>query len=262
MSPHLIALDIDGTLLNKHLQILPSTRTALLKATQSGHHIVLASSRPPRSVANIARELNLPSTVAISLGGAYVFAQDRVLLEHPLLETVTTSVIELARDSALHISLYSGQDWLVESDDRWAELEAHVVSFKPKAITDLTKHSSKVHKLLIMGEAEHIRAFQQKLRQSQWPLDAVLSKPVYCEVNAAGVSKAEAIENVARHFDLTLKDVIAFGDGENDLSMIRAAGIGVAMGNAMPSVKAAARMVTGSNDENGIAHALSQLGII
>ncbi len=260
MSPKLIALDIDGTLLNSSLQILPSTRAALLKASTNGHHIVLASSRPPRSVLAIAQELGVPS-VSISLGGAYVFA-DKVLLEKTLPEKVAISVIELARDRALHISLYSGQEWLVESDDKWADLEAKVVSFRPRVISDLIDSSHNVHKLLIMGEAENISAFQKELQQSSWPLDAVLSKPVYCEVTAAGVTKAEAIEKVAHYFGLDLPDTIAFGDGENDLSMIRAAGIGVAMGNAMPSVKEVATLITKTNDDDGIALALNELDIV
>jgi hypothetical protein len=262
MSPRLIALDIDGTLLNSKLHILPSTLDTLLKASQKGHHIVLASSRPPKSVAAIAEELNLASNVSISLGGAYVFDKDEVLLEHPLPECAAISVIELARDRTLHISLYSGQEWWVESDDQWAKLESKVVSFGPHVTPDLIDRAHAVHKLLIMGEHENILRFQQELQQSQWPLDAVLSKPVYCEVNATGVSKAEAIEEVAKHFGLGLQDTIAFGDGENDLSMIRSAGVGVAMGNAMPSVKAVAKIVTKSNDEDGIALALRDLGIV
>jgi Cof subfamily protein (haloacid dehalogenase superfamily) len=261
MSPKLIALDIDRTLLNSKLEILPSTQTALAQAAKAGHHIVLASSRPPRSVLAIAKDLNVPSTVSISLGGAFVFEKN-VLFEKTLPELVAISVIELARDRALHVSLYSGQTWLVESDDKWAALEASVVSFKPEVIEDLISYTDAVHKLLVMGEAENIIDFQNELRQSAWPLDAVLSKPVYCEVNAAGVSKAEVIEKVAHHFGLTLADVIAFGDGENDLSMIRTAGVGVAMGNAIPSVKAVANLVTKSNDEDGIAEALRILQVL
>jgi Cof subfamily protein (haloacid dehalogenase superfamily) len=257
----LIALDIDGTLLNSKLEISPVTKSALQHAASRGHHIVLASSRPPRSVRAIARALGTPETVSISLGGAFVFDQ-HVVFEKILPEQIAISVIELARDRALHVSLYSGQDWLVESDDKWAALEANVVGFQPNLVDDLITYSAAVHKLLVMGEAENISDFQHELHQSQWPLDAVLSKPVYCEVTAAAISKAEAIETVAQHFALNLHDVIAFGDGENDLSMIRAAGVGVAMGNALPSVKAVANLVTKSNDEDGIALALEELKLI
>jgi Cof subfamily protein (haloacid dehalogenase superfamily) len=260
--PKLIALDIDGTLLSSHLTVLPKTKAALQGVAARGHHVVVVSSRPPRSVRTIAGSLEIDSSVTVSFGGAYILEGNTVLFEQMLSPEISKDVIERVRNVALHVSLYSAESWFVEQDDYWAEQEARIVGFTPTLVGDLFHHTTKVHKFLVMGEAEKIATFREDLLESNLKVDAVRSKPVYCEVNPHDVHKASAVELVARHFGLSLADVIAFGDGENDLTMIREAGIGVAMGNAVSGVKAVAKLVTNSNDEDGIAFALKELGLL
>jgi Cof subfamily protein (haloacid dehalogenase superfamily) len=262
MTPKLIALDIDGTLLSSHLTLLPKTKETLQAVAAKGHHVVLASSRPPRSVLNIAEMLEIDWGVAVSFGGAYILERQEVLFEQPLAQSLAVTIVERVRNAALHASLYSAENWFVEQDDSWAEQEAKIVGFTPTLVGDLLMHAENVHKFLVMGKADSIKTFQADLLSSGLELGVVLSKPVYCEVNSQGITKASALKTVAHHFSLTLADVIAFGDGENDLTMIREAGVGVAMGNAVPSVKAIAKLVTKSNDEDGIAVALRELGLL
>jgi Cof subfamily protein (haloacid dehalogenase superfamily) len=262
VTPKLIALDIDGTLLSSHLTILPKTKAALQTAAAKGHHVVVVSSRPPRSVRAIADSLKIGSSVTVSFGGAYILEGGQILFEQTLSPEIARDVIERVRKAALHASLYSAENWFIEQDDYWAEQEAKIVGFRPTLVGDLLYHTSHSHKFLVMGEAEKIAAFREALLGSSLKVDAVRSKPVYCEVNPGGIHKASAVELVAKHFGLALADVIAFGDGENDLTMIREAGTGVAMGNAVESVKAVAKLVTTSNDEDGIATALAELGML
>jgi Cof subfamily protein (haloacid dehalogenase superfamily) len=261
-TPKLIALDIDGTLLSSHLTVLPKTRVALQAVAAKGHHVVVVSSRPPRSVQAIAESLEIDSSVSVSFGGAYILEGYQVLFEQTLSSELATKIIERVRNAALHASLYSAESWFVEQDDYWAEQEAKIVGFTPTLVGDLLHHTGKVHKFLVMGKAEKIATFREELLESNLNIDAVRSKPIYCEVNPHGVHKASAVELVARHFGLSLADVIAFGDGENDLTMVREAGVGVAMGNAVEGVKAVAKLVTTFNDEDGIAIALAKLGLI
>jgi Cof subfamily protein (haloacid dehalogenase superfamily) len=262
VTPKLIALDIDGTLLSSNLTVLPKTKAALQAVAAKGHHVVLASSRPPRSVRAITDSLELKSSVIISFGGAYILSEDQVLFEETLPPPLATGIISRTRTAALHASLYSAESWFVEQDDVWAEQEAKIVGFTPTLVGDLLHHTNHVHKFLVMGKAEEIAAFRETLVSDNLNVDAVRSKPVYCEVNPHDVHKATAIELVAQHFGLTHLDVIAFGDGENDITMIREAGVGVAMGNAIPAVKDIAKLVTQSNDEDGIAVALAELGLL
>ena len=260
--PKLIALDIDGTLLSSNLTVLPKTKVALQSVAAKGHRVVVASSRPPRSVRAIADSLEIDSSVTVSFGGAYILGGNRILFEQTLSPELATEIVMRVRNAALHASLYSAERWFVEQNDDWAEQEAKIVGFTPTLVGDLLHETGHVHKFLVMGEAEKIVAFREALLASDLKVDAVRSKPVYCEVNPDGIHKASAVELVSKHFGLTLADVIAFGDGENDLTMIREAGTGVAMDNAVASVKAVAKLVTKSNDEDGIAVALEELGLL
>jgi Cof subfamily protein (haloacid dehalogenase superfamily) len=261
-TPKLIALDIDGTLLSSQLTVLPKTKAALQAVAAKGHHVVVVSSRLPRSVRNIADSLEIDVGVTVSFGGAYILGGNTILFEQTLSPELATEIIERVRNVALHVSLYSAENWFVEQDDYWAEQEAKIVGFTPTLVGDLLYHTEAVHKFLVMGKAHEIALFQEGLRSSNLEVDAVRSKPTYCEVNPHDVHKASAVELVARHFGLSLADVIAFGDGENDLTMVQEAGTGVAMGNAVESVKAVAKLVTKSNDEDGIAVALQELGLL
>ena len=121
-----------------------------------------------------------------------------------------------------------------------------------------------VHKLLAIGPPDKVQAFQDQVRASHGHdgVEATLSKPAYCEVVAAGASKADAVAFLRRELGIAADDVIAFGDGENDLPMLEAAGISVAMGNANEALKRAADLVTSSSDEDGVARALARLGLI
>lgn len=89
--------------------------------------------------------------------------------------------------------------------------------------------------------------------------NATYSKPNYLEVIPLGVNKAEALANLTQMLGIDLSQVAALGDGHNDVEMLRAAGVGIAMGNASDEVKAAAEWVTGTNDEAGVAQAIGKL---
>jgi hypothetical protein len=89
--------------------------------------------------------------------------------------------------------------------------------------------------------------------------NATFSKPNYLEVIPLGVNKAEALVNLTKRLSLDLSQVVALGDGHNDLEMLREVGLGIAMGNATEEVKAAAKWVTGTNDEAGVAQAIRKL---
>ena len=130
-------------------------------------------------------------------------------------------------------------------------------------VTDLTTLSDvPSHKLLFIADPEEVAPFRDGIWRSGLPVEAALSKPTYCEVVARGVSKAGAVTFLAQRFGTDPKNTVVFGDGENDLPMITAAGVGVAMGNSMDNVKQAAKLTTHSNDGDGIARALVRLGLV
>lgn len=223
--------------------------------------MVLASARPPRSVAQIARGLGLPSLV-VSLGGAFVLRGDEEFLRHDMDVGAAREVIRLARARGVHPHLYSGWEWLVESDHALGRAEAEIVGFEPTVVPDLEERAQGVQKFLVMGEPAAIEGYLGELAELGLPLDLSRSRPIYAEVSPRGVTKAEAIGEVAAASGFALADTVAFGDGENDAGMVAAAGVGVAMGNAMEAVKEVADLVVASNDEHGIAEGLFRLGLL
>jgi Cof subfamily protein (haloacid dehalogenase superfamily) len=259
----LLVFDVDGTLLTSSHSILPSTKRALAKAAELGHHIVLATARPPRSVVEIADRLGIASTISIALNGAIIVTGNRILWDMPMGREASAAAIEEARRRNLHANLMAGWEWFVEAASSWSEQEAAIVNFEPRMVEDLLGDSMPdAHKVLIMGEAEEIAAYRQWIDSQDLPIYVSLSKPTYCEIVSQGVSKGSAVKQAAKLLKISLRDLIAFGDGENDSEIVAMAGIGVAMGNAMPQVLEVADLVTKSNDEDGICHALREIGLL
>lgn len=261
--PRLFVFDVDGTLLGSDLEILESTRQAVRELRDAGHHVALASARPPRSVAELSMDLLGEVADAISLNGAYVTSGREVLSEQRIPPKGTAALIENARSQGLEINLFSGWEWLVEEIGPGIEAEREIVQFQPTVVGDLVAAANEgAHKILLIGPPNAVGGFQEWANAAGLRATATRSKTTYCEVVSNQVSKSSALLFLADRIGVPVERVVAFGDGENDLPMIVAAGTGVAMGNAMPEVRAAADLVTSSHDEHGIANALKRLGYL
>ena len=262
-APHLIVFDVDGTLLDRRRQILASTRWSTQQLLGAGHHVALASARPPKSVERLSRDL-LQNRAAyiISLNGAHITSEKGVLMERTIKRRAVLTSIRKARECGVQTNLFFGWDWLVDEITPQTRAEAEVVNFDPVEVEDLTLLNVPVHKLLFIAEPERIMRFRNLLRLSDLPVNASLSKPTYCEVIARQASKADAVAFLAQRLGVKAKNTVAFGDGENDLLMVTAAGTGVAMGNGIDAVKQVAKLITCTNDEDGIANALIRLGLV
>ena len=261
--PKIIALDVDGTLLNSVHTILPSTKQALTDLATAGHHILLATARPPKSVATIVEQLGIPDTTFIGLNGATIVRQNEIIYELSMDRDSVRLIIEESRRRHLHANLMAHWDWFVEDYSPWCQQEATIVEFQPQIVADLTHPSLPLaQKVLVMGEATAISSFQAWAMTQGLPLSISLSKPNYCEIVQQGVSKARALQKVAAMLGISTADIIAFGDGENDMELVEMAGIGVAMGNSMAKVLEVADFVTKSNDDDGIYYALLHLELI
>jgi Cof subfamily protein (haloacid dehalogenase superfamily) len=262
-APHLVVLDIDGTLLTSAGEILPSTRRAIGALIARGHHVVLASARPPRSVAALSRDLIGEGAAGlISLNGALVSRGAGILLERCILPPTAAAIVRAARARSLTISLYSGWHW--KADELTAALreEASILGFEPLLVADLTGQTDPVHKLLALGDPAEIERFRDWLNASALGVNAALSKPCYAEITSATASKADAVAFLRAGLAVARGAVVAIGDGENDIPMLQDAGIGIAMGNAAASVQQAADRITASNDRDGVAEALRALRLI
>lgn len=255
-NPRLYVFDIDGTLLTTDYKILPSTRKAIALLSERGGQIMLASARPPKAMDPIAREFNL-DPLYISLNGALVVQGERLLSAQAMPFQAAQRVISIALEAGLSVNVYSFWDWFIGETNAWSTHEGDMVGFYGE-VRDLST-VQEVHKILLLGEQDKIVQVQDRLTRHVPEVVASRSIPNYLEVVDARVSKGRALSLVSELLDVDVRHIVAVGDGENDLAMLRLAGFSVAMGNAHPSLRAEAHFVTGSNNQDGILQAVLKI---
>lgn len=271
-----IALDIDGTLTNDEKVITPRTREALLAAQRSGIRLILSSGRPVQGLRAIAAELDLQDNggLLVAFNGAHVVdAQtDEVLFDHPV-------EVETMRALVEHLRAFDVIPWIVEGRELFVERgERHLITYRDapfdiveyeRSACDLVIHevddlldvcARPQDKLLTASEPEYLQRHWRAMREPfADSLSGMFTADFYFEFMAPGINKGNALAGALPKLGIDASEVVAFGDGENDISMIEWAGTGVAMGNADEPVKAVASMVTASNNEDGIARALDAI---
>lgn len=261
-----IALDLDGTLTDSSKHITPRTLQALYAAQEQGVKLIIASGRPPEGIAPIAQELRLASRggYIMAYNGGEVFrASDSALLYRCSLPSEALGEV-CAWSRRLGLPLVTHADGNILTN---APFNDHVVrnasiNGMPVVGSDaleqtLQRLPQPPVKFLMVGEAGPL-AEAERLLQSAFAgrLEVCRSTPNFMEIVAAGIDKSRALKRILQVEDASPAQLMAFGDGDNDLGMIRYAGMGIAMANATPRLREAARFVTLDNDSDGIAHAL------
>lgn len=266
MKYSMIALDLDGTLTNSQKVVTPRTRETLLGAMDPGAVVVLASGRPTYGIEPVADclEMDRRGGYVLSYNGGKIvdWRTKQELYAKHLPHDVLPVLHRYAREHQHALLGYSGFDILTEMpDDRYAAEESRINSMHIKAVDDLLEAlPDQPTKLLLTGDpSDMLRAEEELLDLVGDRMDVFRSAPFFLELVPKGIDKAQSLQRLLSVLKLTARDLIAFGDGYNDLSMLRFAGMGVAMANAAPEVRAAADHVTASNDEDGVAEALALL---
>ena len=246
MNYKLIALDLDGTLKNSKNQITPKTRDALIKAQELGIKVVLASGRPTPGLRHEANELRLEEFggYLLSFNGACV--QNAKTKESIYEQTLMT--------------YYNDSVYTEDEKDQYVIVEGNINDIPVVKVEDfkVILHDP-IHKILCTGEPSYVASIVDDFKAPYGDsLSIYRSAPFFIEVMAQGIDKAASLDRLASSLGIKQEEVMAFGDGYNDLSMIEYAGLGVAMNNAVDGVKERANIITLSNDEDGIAYTLSQ----
>lgn len=257
-----IAIDLDDTLLRTDLTIAGPDREAISRAVAKGVKVLLASGRMVQSMKPYADELGLDVPL-IAYNGAIVqeAVSGEILYHRPVPPEEALEVLTVFRQNDIHLNVYVNDQLYMDQLTTWgqryatnARVKAHVADL---AVL-LKEHSS--HKMLGVGELERIDALQEQL-QSQFgeALNFVKSKPTYLEILAPGVSKGRALQELTAGWGFSREEVMAIGDAPNDLSMIRWAGTGVAIGNASEMVKNEADLIVTDHDHCGVAEAIHRV---
>ena len=258
-----IALDLDGTLTNHEKVVTPKTREALLKAASEGAVIILASGRPTYGIEPVAEclELNQRGGYILSYnGGNIVNAQTgEKLFTQFLPDEVIPILYKYAREKNHALLGYAGNEIITEMpDDQYVKEESRINKMNIRKVGNLFEAlESHPTKLLMTGEPADMLKAENELSEILGDrMDIFRSAPFFLELVPKGIDKAKSLLRLLAKINLTPADMIAFGDGYNDLSMLKLASMGVAMQNAAPEVRAEADYITLSNEEDGVAAAL------
>lgn len=241
-----VAIDVDGTLLTSQHTISPSTRSAIALARAAGIVVVLASARGPLGLEAIGRTLGLDGPV-IAFNGALVYnakkgAAHKVLFERRLRYSTARHLTMLADDFGLEIAWHSANACYARRIGGGLQREAQVTGQSIEQWTDDVREAP--HKLLAIAHTAGQMTALKTLRAAvPWDCRAEASHRNYLEITASGLDKASAMTRLAAVLRIRLRDVAAIGDGENDMRLLRLAGIGVAMGHAPVNVRRAADWV-------------------
>ena len=265
----LIALDLDGTLLNSRQEIDPYTIDTLRRYEARGYQFVFCSGRNLTELTNVRRLLPF-FRYALLCNGAYIydFQEKRFLYEATLPIREAYAIYQKLWGFRMIFEL-NYHSRILTSREQLDRLRAFGISHLENLITstrecvdDLPSHLASsqepVGKVNIFFPCQELRDKAREIIEPL-PYTTCYQEPKNFEINRLGVHKGSSLGALAALLGLSSQEVMAMGDNVNDLPMFSYAGTAVAMGNAIPSAKEAADFVTRSNDDNGVAYALETL---
>ncbi|KAB7707911.1 Cof-type HAD-IIB family hydrolase [Bacillus aerolatus] len=253
----IVFFDIDGTLLDHDKQLPEKTKEAVRLLRDKGVYTAIATGRAPFMYEDLRKELDIHSFV--SFNGQYVVFEDEVIYLNPLAVDALERLNECA-NKLEHPLVYMNEKVMRANHPKHTYIEESLGSLKfphPESAPDFYKESELYQTLIFCEESD------ESYYREQFPeFTFIRWHPYSLDILPAGGSKAEGIKKMMERLKFKMEDVYAFGDGLNDIEMLKLAGTGVAMGNALPPVKKAADMVTTDVAEDGIYLALEKLNLI
>ena len=261
----LIAIDMDGTLLDEQKEISNKNKVILQEAAQAGIKIVLCTGRPKSGILPYFDQLNLTGEEYVigNNGCLTMTSKDWQFLRIEAVVADRLDALEalLADFPQLNLVLFTPDaNYILGQEINPQAKKDSEIEFSQIFHTDLATFKRKNIPVLVpifMGETHILDSFQQRFEEHlSQEFNTVRSLDYAFEALPMGVSKAKALEELARDLGIAAKEVMAIGDGNNDLEMLEFAGLSIAMGNANEAVKELADFVTGSNEESGVAQAI------
>lgn len=268
MIPKLIASDVDGTFITSSERVTPRLRDVVLRATAAGSHFTLATGRPPRWLFPVLEQLPL-RPICVCANGAVLYDSeaDRVLHTRTLSPHVMREIVARV-DEVLPVGVAverAGQSAFDRCDELFLVSEGFVHAWESEEHGEAdvdTVVSQPAIKMLLRNHTASAKEMYAAVRSVVPESIAHVTFSIgegLLELSAPNVTKASGLEELGNILGVSAEDVIAFGDMANDIEMVRWAGTGVAMGNAIDALKQVADEVTTSNDDFGVARVLERI---
>ena len=253
-----VFFDIDGTLVSFNTHVVPnSTRRAIARLREQGIKVFIATGRLMKHV-TVVDDIEVDGYVTVN-GGYCITSSGEVIFEQYFPRETVEQAISLSEQYGFELNVMTHQDMYVNSWGERVEKIASMIHITP-TVADLREVAA------TQPVVQMCPYISKELEQEIMPLlpDCVGSRWIetFMDLNLKGVDKSLGVKHVMEYYGLTMAQAMAFGDGGNDLPMVRDAAIGVAMGNACEELKNAADFITESVDEDGVERALKHFGLI
>lgn len=259
----ILALDIDGTLLNSNKEITPAVRKAIENLQDRNVPILIVSGRPAQGIMHVADGLRLKEKGGYILsynGGKIINCKNNEeVYSCSISNDLYKEVCEYTINMNASLLTYEGDYIITEKPDNpYVDIESKVVRMPVKKVDNILERLDfPVDKFLLVGEPDYMRSQVERMAEHfQGRLNVFQSEPFFIEIVPLGIDKASSLNKLLPMLDIKREELVACGDGLNDVTMIDYAGMGVAMANACKEVKEVADYITSSCDEDGVAKAI------
>lgn len=284
----LVAIDLDGTMLNSYGVVTQNTKEVIKEVQEKGVEVIIASGRPIDSIKTIAKEIE-SKNYFISGNGAilYDIKKDEIIYENTLKKSKTLDIIKICEENSIYYNIYTEKEILAkslnynvlyyykENLDKEEQNKTHI-----KIVENLYKYleerDEKIIKITIcdrnksifnsilkkikeVDEIEVLEVSHMSRKMIRQGTEEVPIEYYYTEISAKNVDKWNAIEMLAEKLNIKKEEIVAIGDNVNDEKMIQEAGLGVAMGQSSPKITEISNYVTNNNNEEGVANALKYI---
>lgn len=268
---YLFITDLDGTLLTTDKRVTPATAKALREFVGDGNHFAICTGRDINSARSVycGLGLTLPGSFVIAYNGGQIYDVDKAETVYRTgidFDTVR-EIYQLADEYGIYVHTYSDDYILAREEHECLEFYRRVIKTPVKFLGDKLFDFMKIPPCKVISIELHDHEQQERFRYAaeekfKGKLDIMYSNTYYLELIPKESGKGEALKRLCKYLDIPVENSIAAGDGDNDISMIEAAGVGVAMINAPDSVKASADIITKlDNDHDGLAAIISSKGL-
>lgn len=255
----LVVIDLDGTLLNQDHSISEVSKHTLQQLYQQGIEVMLATGRHYQDVYLLAKQLDIPTRLITSNGARVHNEKAELIYENHIPENLVQQILNLSAGYEVHRNLYQQDLWLVEEPNK-ALLDIHHSSGFQYQITDFNSiNYQQIDKFYFNAPHQKLVPLQHQLINKLGDqLYITFTTETYLEVMNKGVSKGKALEKVLMQKNIKASEVMAFGDGLNDVDLLKLVGYPVVMQNAHPDLKAQLPQAaqTRSNADDGVAYYL------
>lgn len=257
----MVAIDLDGTLLNSDHQVSERNAHAVQKLVDKGIEVILATGKTRAAATALIERFNIDSPGIFNQGLVVYNADGTIRHQQTLDAGIVRRIVTFAEDRGYEVNLYSGTRIMVRPDfdksliTTYGEPEPEVTGPLVNQLADTS-----INKITLYGTPRKINALRWQL-EAQFDGDISVTRahiPTMIEVVPLGANKGKSLFTIAKEMKIKPENILAIGDGENDIDMVNMAGIGVAMENASDKVKEVAQYITSNNDNDGVAQAIEK----